>query len=1206
MVILGAKLKRALTGLAIVLFVGTGIAAIVLEGEREERNAAARLDHLADSIAAALAGEAKHQISIGDGLLKELQRDLRSGIGTAHIDRTIEDAPHIESLWHISPDGGVTVLAGRPPSAALRASAAGLLAQSRGESPGHASVTPIGDGVETGVRFLISRALTFETDRLPGGVIGVTVGPQAFEQTFQTLRNSEDDQFYLIGSSRHLLLGFPRLTGEASQLRERAEDLAWLTSRQLEKGHLHRVSSVDGVDRHFSFYTMLPLGLKIIVGLKTEQVAPPWNTDFWRELEITAVFTGVMTVLIGALLLQKLNKARYHRNLLQRLAQVTPVRLWSSAAEDPLTSRRWLGEEDLAEQVERLVPRIHPDDRSRVLLELDEARLKRRPFHVEYRRRDEDGSEGVFLDEGMPQYDKLGRFLGFVGSSIDITDIKEAERALAARELRERAGHLALAEERLDTLVEQAPLGIMVALPSMRVVRVNPGMTRLLGYEHEEMLASSPLAFTLSTDADFERPLLDELLEKGTPYQIKKRCVRKDGSIIWIAISSFAVGRGEERRLVFFAEDITSRQAVEEAVRAGEARLRSYFNQPLVAMYLRDQEGALLHFNGRFADLAGYSEHALAQLSFWEMLDIPERKHIRLLQDDMAKGIRESWLREIDLIRVDGQAVRAVAAESTVRGEEPGSIRIIGLILDISELRKTQGQLERFRSVALASSEAIIIFKPNGEVLFVNKSYEDMLGRRPDLAVGVNFRTSHPFLDQMLVEGVLIPELLAHGRWEGPLSAIGRRGQTLPLWAHAGIVRKPDGHPSFLFLFLQDHSEQARLQADLRQAKEDAEEANAAKTRFLAVAGHDLRQPLQALNLFVGLLASSDNIETMRQIVGKAESSLASFERLLNSVLDMAKLEAGIIKPEISQAQVHPLLAALEEEFKPLAALKGIKLAVVSSHRRLRTDPALLERILRNLVSNAVNHVEKGRILIGCRRRRGQTAIEVLDSGPGIPQDQLGLIFQEFWQGGDSSGGKRGGFGLGLAIVDRLCTLLGHPISVRSQPGRGTVFQIIIPEAQAQTAEAGEPNLDAEPDEPCSILVIDDDEAIRDGMTMLLSSWGHSVMAASDAERAFALLDQKPFDPDIILADHRLEGGQSGIEAIRAVQHKLGRDIPSIIITGDTSPRRLLAVTESGFPLLHKPVAPQPLKAAIAELIGKSRREETERAEPVLRRQPLA
>jgi PAS domain S-box-containing protein len=1196
------RIRRALTGLAVVLCVGVGVAAIMLERVREREISDLNHERFARSVATAMAGEARHQIATAEGLLKEFQRDLKSGVGEIHIDLTLEDAPHVEALWHISPQGDITTLAGRPPFDALREAAAEMLAWHRRGDEREMNLTPLGSGAQSGVRFAVSQVLTIDSGRLQGGVIGATIGPQAFERIFQSLQGSAEDQFFLIDASLRLLMRLPRPHGGAEKEKEREADLAQLILSSGQGSHFHLVSAADALERHYSTQTLPALGLRVLAGAKAPKQSLPWEAGFWNGLNVAAVAAGLMVVLTGLALLRKFGQTSYHLNLIRRLAQAAPVRLWSTSSDGSLMFRRWLTEGELSERAEAVLPRIHPDDRSRVVAALETARYSRHAFRIEYRRLNEDGIESILLDEGLPQTDDQGRFQGFMGSSTDVTAIKEAERALAARELLERAGHLALAEERLDTLVDQAPLGIMIATPDLKIIRVNPAIASLLGCEPKEMLSRTPLEFTLSADADTERPLLAELLDKGTPYQIKKRCLRQDGALVWIAVSCFAIGRGEERRIVFFADDITAQHAAEEAVKAGEARLRSYFSQPLVAMYLRDLDGRLVHFNARFADLAGYSEQALPQIFLWDMLDGEERKHIRLLQDDMTRGLRDSWLREIDLLRADGKTLRAVAAESVVRGAGGESDRLIGLILDISELRKAQGQLERFRSVAEAASEAIIIFNPQGEVLFDNRAYEELLGGR---GAGSDFRLFHPFQDTLLVERMLIPHLLDHGRWEGPLQARGKQGQDLPLWAHAGLVRRPDGHPSFMFLFLQDHSEQARLQADLRRAKEEAEEANAAKTRFLVAASHDLRQPLQALNLFIGLLSTASSPESLRQIVAKTESSLASFERLLNSVLDMAKLEAGIVKPEIAQIDVRPLLAAMEEEFKPLAALKGTRLAVIPSQIRLRTDPALLERILRNLVSNAVNHVDAGHIVVGCRRRQGKVSLEVWDSGPGIPKEQLGLIFQEFWQGGDAAQGKRGGFGLGLAIVDRLCTLLGHAINVRSQPGKGTVFQIFIPQAQSQIEAAIKPQEEKPLDRPCRILVIDDDPAIREGMTLLLSSWGHRVQASPDAASALAALASARLEPDIILADHRLAGGQSGVEAILSLQTSLSRSVPAIIITGDTSPRRLRAATESGFPVLHKPVAPQVLKSAIAELMNRPSPDVKDRAKAPLKREPL-
>jgi len=378
--------------------------------------------------------------------------------------------------------------------------------------------------------------------------------------------------------------------------------------------------------------------------------------------------------------------------------------------------------------------------------------------------------------------------------------------------------------------------------------------------------------------------------------------------------------------------------------------------------------------------------------------------------------------------------------------------------------------------------------------------------------------------------------------------------------------------------------ENVRLFDKLQEKSHQLELANTAKSRFLAAASHDLRQPLHALNLFVAQLhAEADPIEHDR-LVGRIDAAVGSMNELFNSLLDMSKLEAGILETELTEFPLVRVLKHLETTFSGAAQEKGLRLSVVPSAAWVRSDFILLERILLNLVSNAVRYTNRGGIVIGCRRRGAWLRIEVWDSGPGIPEDHRQSIFREFYQLAGPGRDRGGGLGLGLAIVDGLGRLLDHPVELKSRPGRGSCFSVSVPRVAAQQEPSEAPAKRARPTDPLSgklVVVIDDDTLVLDGMRGILRSWGCDVVIEPSAVEALAQLTELGRAPDMIISDYRLADGKTGIEAIERLRSTLGEAIPAFLISGDTAPERLRDASASGYHLLHKPVPPMALRAML-------------------------
>ncbi|CAO3432482.1 ATP-binding protein [Azospirillum doebereinerae] len=385
-----------------------------------------------------------------------------------------------------------------------------------------------------------------------------------------------------------------------------------------------------------------------------------------------------------------------------------------------------------------------------------------------------------------------------------------------------------------------------------------------------------------------------------------------------------------------------------------------------------------------------------------------------------------------------------------------------------------------------------------------------------------------------------------------------------------------------------NEAERARQEAVM--ALMAAERANAAKTHFLAAASHDLRQPVQSLVLLTSALAIKLGDHPAASLVGSIETSMDALCRLLDAILDVSKLDAGTVSPNVQAVSLGAIFERLDAEYRLRAAEKGIGFRTVPNSLTLCADPALLERIIRNLVENALRYTDSGRILLGCRRGPEGLRIQVYDTGIGIPAEHLERIFHEFYQVSNHARDRGKGLGLGLAIVDRLARLLGYRVHVASWPGKGSCFTLEIgdPAPPLPTGAAADA-LEPEATKPTigTALVIDDDPLVREGMTLLIENFGWRVLAADGAPGALRLLAESGHPPDLVIADYRLEAGATGLEAIRAVESAMterAHRLPlCVVLTGDTAPQRIVDAEASGYRILHKPIAAKDVALLLGE-----------------------
>ena len=383
-----------------------------------------------------------------------------------------------------------------------------------------------------------------------------------------------------------------------------------------------------------------------------------------------------------------------------------------------------------------------------------------------------------------------------------------------------------------------------------------------------------------------------------------------------------------------------------------------------------------------------------------------------------------------------------------------------------------------------------------------------------------------------------------------------------------------------------------RVNDELVRAKEIAERADRAKSRFLAQAGHDLMQPLAAARLSLSTLDEVQTTTEGRGLVRKVERGLASIEALLRTLLDISRLDAGAMVPRIEPVALGEILADLSADFAPIAARRGLRLDVVATRLHVASDVTMLTRILQNLIGNALRYTERGRVLVGVRRQGAdRLRIDVIDTGPGIPEDQHGAIFEEFHRGRVGASDGEVGLGLGLSIVQRLGEALDHPITMRSTVARGSIFSVEVPRCAPPPAAPAE--IAEEPGRAAQgwgladalVLVVDDDPDIREAMVDRIGTWSCRAIAAADAVEADILLTALGRGPDLLLVDWHLARG-IGLDVVDRLRAKWGETIPAVVLTADPDRDIEERVAARGLELMRKPVRPAELRALMAHLLS--------------------
>jgi PAS domain S-box-containing protein len=518
-----------------------------------------------------------------------------------------------------------------------------------------------------------------------------------------------------------------------------------------------------------------------------------------------------------------------------------------------------------------------------------------------------------------------------------------------------------------------------------------------------------------------------------------------------------------------------------------------------------------------------------------------------------------------------------------------------------------------------AAPDAMIIIDETGIIRFANRqasslfgyAHEQLVGQSVERLMPERFQSRHVAHRRDYAEA---PRLRPMG--EG-LALLGLRQDGSEFPAEISLSPIRDGDRTLVAAAIRDVTDRKRVEVELRdaretserareaadrarqmadqareiadRARESADRANRAKGRFLAMASHDLRQPLQTLALLGGALRRMIGSQDAEEVLSQQEQAIGAMSRLLNALLDISKLESGAVKPQMSDFNVVALFEGLRREFASIAAAKGLALQVQGSAEYAHSDPALVEQVLKNLVSNAIKYTRTGSVRLRCLRQDAALRIDVLDTGIGIPAEQLAYIYDEFYQVGVSANSSRDGYGLGLSIVQRLVKLLNLHLEVTSEVGKGSVFSLTLPLGRSQGAALQPDTAVTAGGTPQSraprVLLVEDDQAVRDATRMLLAVEGYRVSPAASLSEALRVAAADGA-PDLLIVDYHLADGELGTQVIAAVRQRVGSEVKAVLVTGDTSAVIKEMSGDRHLRIASKPIEAEGLLALLSELLA--------------------
>lgn len=666
----------------------------------------------------------------------------------------------------------------------------------------------------------------------------------------------------------------------------------------------------------------------------------------------------------------------------------------------------------------------------------------------------------------------------------------------------------------------------------------------------------------------------------------------------WLQVSERPTQDGG--RVMLFT-DITEVKHSETRRREQAVAQKSYLLQRAVdnlsqGVAMVNAEGVLELWNRRFLELSGLAPIA-AHRAFTEVIADSE---LALLTPASRDG-NGRCVHELEQRLFDGRMLE-------IRTHPLPTGGFVNTFTDITERyqhAEALSESERWIRLITDHVPALIAYL-NAELVyeFTNKVYEQWYCWPPGVMLGQNLREVHSPEHYQRLEGY-IERALAGESVTFECAETHVNGQDRYMLRSYVPNRLASGEVVGIFVLIRDITERRRSAealhqayqnlevrvrertAELSKAKQEAEQANLSKTKFLAAVSHDLLQPLNAARLFTSALLEQSSANPA--LVRNVSNSLDDVENLLGTLVDISKLDAGVIKADLASFAVSDLLDNLAAEFAHAAASAGLRMAYVPCGLSVHSDIQLLARILRNLLSNAIRYTPRGRVLLGCRRRGKALSIEVWDTGIGIAPERREEVFQEFRRGDVQRPDQDRGLGLGLAIVDKIAGILSHRLQLRSVPGKGSMFAIEVPCSHQAPRRLAEPDLSEplrERLEGARIWVLDNDAAICAGMRTLLEQWGCEVVTALSEQDLARQVPCNSAEADLLIADYHLDNGRNGVDAVAAINAQRAVPLAALMITANYSNELKQQVRERGHTLMHKPVRPMKLKAAISHLLG--------------------
>lgn len=657
--------------------------------------------------------------------------------------------------------------------------------------------------------------------------------------------------------------------------------------------------------------------------------------------------------------------------------------------------------------------------------------------------------------------------------------------------------------------------------------------------------------------------------------------------VLLLVVAGIAQFRRQRRAL---ATAVAQRRRSETALRESETLFESVFNTTACGIVLLEADGQYRQANERYCQITGYSVDELVLLKADALTHPDDADEQDCFSSDLYDQ-SDSFRIEKRYIRKDGKIIWVEVNCAPVR-DASGTVRYhVGILQDITLRKQVEAALQQStKELALAHDRLTAAVQASPAMVFTqDRELRYTFVENSALAFGdedVIGKTDAELLDRA--------EDAAHimnvKRWVFDSGQSAREEVGLSIggelnWYDLSVRPQFEyGRIVGILGTAVDTTQRHNSELRLRDAMAAAARADNAKSRFLAAASHDLRQPLSALRVYASSLKRHVNTPG-QEMLSNMQDCIGSLSELLTDLLDLSKLEAGVVTPTVSDFLLTEVFAQLASIHGPEAEVRGLRLRVRPTRQTVHTDAVLLQRILGNLLANAVRYTKKGGVLVGCRQRQGKLWVEVWDTGVGIPKDKTEEIFEEFRQLDDDA--RTRGSGLGLTIVARTAELLGLKVRVRSRPGKGSMFAIEVPPGDMAKVHhpADQPQDDSRA--RLRIAVVEDNHAVREALVLSLQSEGHSVVSAASGKELLRRLGD--FDADVLIADYRLQG-ETGFEVLRAAETILGADLPAILLTGDTDPRLVRSMADRGVAVLHKPVNLDTLHTLLKEATSSSMR----------------